>query len=209
MGANRREHDGIELGVKDGSAARQCIGGRTGGCRHDDTVATMCVYVTAVDPSLEVQHAPRTPFHQYDVIEGMTFPIGLRRANDPRLQHRTTVAHVLTLENLVQTLAKVGRSDIGEKAEPPTVDAEHRDTMRRSEAGSMQHRAVPAHRDDQVDASTQVAFRNPCNVHIELDGGGGIDAHLARPELQMARERTHRIDDASVAIITDQRDTFE
>ena len=71
--------------------------------------------------------------------------------------------------------------DVGEKAEATTIDSEDRHSVRRSEAGGMQHRAVSTHCDDQVDARAQIALGNPFDTHVEIDGRRSVDAYLSRP----------------------------
>jgi hypothetical protein len=167
------------------------------------------IHIAPIDPSFEVEHAAGAPLQQHDIIEGVASAIGAAASCDARLQHGTMIADIVTLEDLIQTLAQFRWADVSQKSEATAVDPEYRHAMRRGQAGSMQHRAVTTDRYHQVDLRRDTALGDALNFDAEIQATVGIDQYRTPSLLEMRGQGFNGIGDPAVAVVADQGDAFE
>jgi hypothetical protein len=111
---------------------------------------------------------------------------------DAGLEQHAGFRLAAALERIVDALEHAIGADVGEKAEPAAVDAEHRDRACGRQPGRLEHRAVAAHRHQQVGALREIGLRYEADWQpAELDPEVRRRADVPTPLEQVRRESEH------------------
>jgi len=204
--ANGSEHPHVQIRLDDGAAAGQRIGGRAGGGGDHDAIAAVRVDEPAVDGGLEVHGAARFPLVHHHVIEGQR--ANRRRAGmfQARRQQRAAILAVAAIQHRIDILEHRIGADIGQKSQPPAVDAQQRHAMRGDQARRVQQRAVAADGDDEIGTGREGGFRAGYDaVGLECQADSRIDQDAHAAGVDMRSKAQHAFGDAQVGGVADQR----
>ena len=158
----------------------------------------------------EFDHAPRlVPLHD-DVIEGAVFelaPVGERK---PCRKQLAFVGLVASLQHGIDVSDHFIGQDVGQEAEPATVDAEQRHAARKRELRREEHGAVPANRHDEVRLLAEVRHGLADeSVGQPVDLRFPVEKHGQPQRAQVRRQRCQGIGDSGVFDLADQGDAGE
>ena len=123
---DRCDHDRAERRVDDRPAAGEGVGGRAGRTRDHEAVAAMRIDEAAVDPDLELDHAPGfVALHDHVVERAVArgLPVRARELALPAAGGRRSRNGPPARRRRCRSSR---RADVGQEAEPPAVDAEQR-----------------------------------------------------------------------------------
>ena len=127
----------------------------------------MRIYIGAVDPGLEVEHAASFPLLQHDIVEGEGPRVDAVGANDARFEQGAFVAFATAFERRVHGSKHVLGEDVGEEAQPAAIDANQGYAAMGDEARRIEKCSVAANRDDQVCLVGDFVFGN---AHRQVGG---------------------------------------
>ena len=204
---DRHHADGRQHRVQDGAAGRQGVGGRTGRRGDDDAVAASRPDQFVVHPPRVLDHAARLALGNDGVVQRDTFGHACAVAVHRRAQENTLLRVVAAGEDFIELFGHALRAHVREEAEPAKVDADQRHRGLRKVTGEMQHGAVAADGDAEIQA-----------VLDRLDYGGDIAGEqveerlvfgdqIHAPRAQVIAQRPHGVGDTRLASPGEQPDT--
>ena len=199
-----------DLGIENGAAGRQRVGGRSGRCRDDDAVRPHRVDEAAVDLDRAIDHRAAAAAIQHDVVErerGFARAVG---AHDLGREQRAALLDVAARQHGVERLFRARDGNVGEEAQAPLIDADQRHVERRESPRDREHRAVAADDDRDVRAGRE-RFRRRRGIGRDTRGsrGFGVDHHVVTPRGEKRREARQRLGDAGAHVASDQRHPAE
>jgi hypothetical protein len=83
------------------------------------------------------------------------------------LQHGSSIGHKATGENLIDPIAHVCRTDIGQEPQSAAIHSDHGHGSRSGQSRGAKHCAVAAYRDDQICACCDLCLRQPRYRDVE------------------------------------------
>ena len=158
VGKHGHQNNGVQLRVHNRTTGRQRIGGRPCRRRDNQAIRTLAVHEMAVDEEVKANHPGGFTGMQYDIVQGRTKPQGLAVALNIAIQQEPRLLHVLAFQNLAQALLKIGRRNVSQEAQPPTVHPKQGNLGLGQLPGGAQKAAIPANHDDQITDFAQKLF---------------------------------------------------
>ncbi len=135
----------------------------------------MRIYIGAVDPGLEVEHAASFPLLQHDIVEGQGPGADAVGVNDARFEQGAFVAFATAFERRVHGSKHVLGEDVGEETQPAAIDANEGHAAMGDEARCIEKCSVAANRDDEVCLVGNFVFGD---AHSQV--GGHVEGDFLR-----------------------------
>ncbi|GAA5526074.1 hypothetical protein Maes01_02668 [Microbulbifer aestuariivivens] len=101
----------------------------------------------------------------YHVIQRRTFTHRLTVTCNGHVKQETALCHIFTSQNLPYFLFNLIWGDVGEEAEPASINTEKRHAVLREGSCSAKQAAITTDNDDQIAELAKFIFaRNTCSV---------------------------------------------
>ena len=211
MRRDGREYPHIEIGLDDGTAAGERVGGRAGRGGDDDAVAAVGVDEAPVDRGLEVEGAAGVHFGEHDVVQGERAHGSGAALLEPGREERAPVLgdSVPASTDSTSSSIEAGLTSVRNPRRPRLMPSRGtgRPATRRAAYRSVPSPPMATMRSAR--AANALSGQDTTRVARECEAEARIDERALAARLEMADQAEHALGDAQILGIADEGDRLE